>query len=210
MLDVVGISWPGGSPENTGFIVALIVGAYLLMLWLSAVVWTARDIHLRTPDPFAKLIATAIVLVFNFPGLVIYWVLRPPRTLQEAEEHRLESSALMRELQQTPPCPRCGYEIAEEYLACPKCALRLRLSCEACERVLEPGWQVCPWCMTAIPTARPQSTEPPTVPTSVNGGSDPTSEPREQQPTVVPSTPPMSATRTRVQHVQSSGVSTID
>ena len=101
MLDGVGISWPGGSPENTGLILALIVGAYFVVLWLSAVVWTARDIHQRTPEPMAQLVFTLIVLIFNFPGLVIYRVLRPPLTLQEAEEHRLESSALLRELDQT-------------------------------------------------------------------------------------------------------------
>jgi len=160
MLDAVGISWPGGSPENTGLILALIVGAYFVALWLSAVVWTARDIHQRTSEPTAQLVFTLIVLIFNFPGLVIYRVLRPPLTLQEAEEHRLESSALLRELESTSPCPRCGYEIATDYLACPRCALALRLSCQSCERVLEPGWQICPWCLTAIEVSDVEPTKP--------------------------------------------------
>lgn len=155
MLEVVGISWPGGSPENTGLIIALIVAAYMLVLWLSAVVWTARDIHLRTTEPMAQLVFTLIVLLFNFPGLVVYRVLRPPLTLQEAEEHRLESSALSRELAQTPPCPRCGCEIAPDYLVCPRCALSLRMACTGCERVLDPSWQICPWCLAAL-------TKPPT------------------------------------------------
>ncbi|MXX81678.1 MAG: zinc ribbon domain-containing protein [Chloroflexi bacterium] len=150
MLDGVGISWPGGSPENTGLILALIVGAYFVVLWLSAVVWTARDIHQRTIEPMAQIVFTLIVLIFNFPGLVVYRVLRPPLTLQEAEEHRLESSALTRELQQTPPCPRCGCEILADYLACPRCTLPLRSSCATCERVLDPSWQICPWCVTPI------------------------------------------------------------
>ncbi len=165
MLDGVGISWPGGSPENTGLILALIVGAYFVVLWLSAVVWTARDIHQRTAEPMAQLVYTLIVLVFNFPGLVVYRVLRPPLTLQEAEEHRLESSALLRELEQTPPCPRCGCEIAPDYLACPRCALPLRMTCVTCERVLDPSWRVCPWCVTAVQSEAPPppSDEPPTV-----------------------------------------------
>lgn len=161
MLDGVGISWPGGSPENTGLILALIVGAYFVVLWFSAVVWTARDIHQRTPEPMAQLVFTLIVLVFNFPGLVVYRVLRPPLTLQEAEEHRLESSALLRELEQTLPCPRCGGEIAEDYLACPRCALPLRLSCASCERVLDPEWQICPWCTTEIPKFSHEPAQPP-------------------------------------------------
>lgn len=201
MLDGVGISWPGGSPENTGLILALIVGAYFVVLWLSAVVWTARDIHQRTPEPMAQLVFTLIVLIFNFPGLVIYRVLRPPLTLQEAEEHRLESSALLRELDQPPPCPRCGGEIAADYLACPRCALPLRLSCDTCERVLDPDWQICPWCTKAIQQARSDAAPPPT--TSPGGG-----EPRNiiaeaggQQPT--PTAP-------RPTNVQSSRVPTFD
>lgn len=201
MLDGVGISWPGGSPENTGLILALIVGAYFVVLWLSAVVWTARDIHQRTPEPMAQLVFTLIVLIFNFPGLVIYRVLRPPLTLQEAEEHRLESSALLRELEQTPPCPRCGGEIAADYLACPRCALPLRLSCDTCERVLDPDWQICPWCTKAIQQTRTDA--PPPSTTSPGGG-----EPRNiiaeaggQQPT--PTAP-------RPTNVQSSRVPTFD
>jgi hypothetical protein len=168
MLDGVGISWPGGSPENTGLILALVVGAYFVVLWLSAVVWTARDIHQRTPEPMAQLVFTLIVLVFNFPGLIVYRVLRPPLTLQEAEEHRLESSALLRELEQTPPCPRCGGDIAADYLSCPRCALPLRLACNSCDRVLDPEWQICPWCRTAIEANDTHRTEPPTGPTDVS------------------------------------------
>ncbi len=162
MLDAVGISWPGGSPENTGLIVALIVGAYFVALWLSAVVWTARDIHQRTTEPMAQLVFTLIVLIFNFPGLVVYRVLRPPLTLQEAEEHRLESSALLRELEPSPACPRCAAEIAADYLVCPRCALALRMACRSCERVLEPDWRICPWCAVEI--------EPPAAEDASAGG----------------------------------------
>ena len=178
MLDGVGISWPGGSPENTGLILALIVGAYFLVLWLSAVVWTARDIHQRTSEPMAQLVFTLIVLIFNFPGLVVYRVLRPPLTLQEAEEHRLESSALLRELEQQPPCPRCGCEIAPDYLACPRCAMPLRMSCSSCERVLDPSWQICPWCVTMIKSEvpPPPSNEPPTVSVPRNILTEPTDQ----------------------------------
>ncbi len=204
MLDGVGISWPGGSPENTGLIVALIVGAYLVVLWFSAVVWTARDIHQRTPEPMAQLVFTLIVLIFNFPGLVIYRVLRPPLTLQEAEEHRLESSALLRELEQSLPCHRCGYAIAADYLACPKCAVVLRLACDQCDRVLDPDWRICPWCTAEIPGSR--SDDPP-----ASSGTPGVGEPRNiiaeagsQQPQA---RPPGSSSAA---HVQSSRVPTFD
>ena len=201
MLDGVGISWPGGSPENTGLILALIVGAYFVVLWLSAVVWTARDIHQRTPEPMAQLVFTLIVLIFNFPGLVVYRVLRPPLTLQEAEEHRLESSALLRELEQTPPCPRCGGEIAADYLACPRCALPLRLSCDTCERVLDPDWQICPWCTTTIQQSR---NDGPPASDATPGGGEPHNMITEAT-SPPPVSPPASPT-----NVQSSRVPTFD
>lgn len=201
MLDGVGISWPGGSPENTGLILALIVGAYFVVLWFSAVVWTARDIHQRTVEPMAQLVFTLIVLIFNFPGLVVYRVLRPPLTLQEAEEHRLESSALMRELEQAPPCPRCGYEIAADYLACPKCALPLRLACDQCERVLNPDWQICPWCRTTIEVGGNPPAQPPPGPTDVGAAPNMLTEPRSPQPSETPPGAP---------HVQSARIPTLD
>lgn len=204
MFDGVGISWPGGSPENTGLILALIVGAYIVVLWLSAVVWTARDIHQRTPEPMAQLVFTLIVLIFNFPGLVVYRVLRPPLTLQEAEEHRLESSALLRELEQMPPCPRCHGEIAADYLACPRCMLPLRLSCETCERVLEPDWQICPWCTTEIP--RIQRHDPPAS-SGTSGVGEPSNIIAQAGSQSTQSPPPGSPSAA---HDQSSRVPTLD
>ncbi len=145
-----GIDWPGGSPENTGLIIAIIVGAYFVALWISAAVWTARDIRNRTHDPVAQIVSTLIVLVFNFPGLVLYRVLRPPLTLQEAEEHQLETDALTRELQQNVECSRCQAEILPDYLACPRCAAILRRPCEFCNRILDPAWVMCPWCAQRV------------------------------------------------------------
>ena len=161
-LSGIGIGWPGGSPENTGLIIAIIVGAYFVALWISAAVWTARDIRHRTDDPVAQIVSTLIVLAFNFPGLVLYRVLRPPLTLQEAEEHRLETDALSRELQLAIGCPRCDAEILPDYVACPRCAAVLRIQCEACSRVLDPAWVMCPWC------ARRVETEPVAAPPEPN------------------------------------------
>ncbi len=156
MFDGVGVSWPGGSPENTGLILALIVGAYLLILWFSAVVWTARDIHQRTIEPIAQVVFTLIVLVFNFPGLVVYRVLRPPLTLQEAEEYRLESGALRRELARAHTCLNCHQDIAADFLVCPRCAVQLRTACSICERAVELDWRVCPWCAAQVtPSEQP-------------------------------------------------------
>ena len=155
MTEALQVSWPGGSPENTGLIVALIIGAYLLILWFAAVVWTARDISQRTDDGLTQFVFTLIVVVFNFPGVFLYRVLRPPLTLQEAEEHELESSALRRELAASTECPHpgCGQLIGSDFLVCPACGRDVRTACATCDRVLDAGWRVCPWCATVVDPA---------------------------------------------------------
>ncbi len=231
MLDGVGFSWPGGSPENTGLILALIVGAYFVVLWFSAVVWTARDIHQRTSEPLAQVVFTLIVLIFNFPGLVVYRVLRPPLTLQEAEEYELESSALRQELEPplVPICSGCERQIADDYLACPNCSKQLRRACEHCERALELDWETCPWCAKpvavvqaakaaqAAPAAKqtPPPGEPPvrSAPRRVAPeAARPTRPPAPPAPSAhtTPPSPPTSPAPTGTPHVPTSRVTTVD
>ena len=156
-----GISWPGGSPENTGIIIGVIFGAYAAALWLAAIVSTARDIRERTRDPLTQSIAVGMVVVFNLPGWVLYQVLRPPMTLTEVYERQLEEEALLQQLTHQLACPECGSEVHEDYVACPHCATRLQQSCGHCGKALVSSWTVCPWCTSARSdvTAIPMSTE---------------------------------------------------
>ena len=61
------ISWPGGSPENTGIIIGVVLAAYVIALWLTAVILTARDIRSRAHDPVSQLVAVLMVLP-DVPG----------------------------------------------------------------------------------------------------------------------------------------------
>src|SRR5205814_8580920 len=67
-----------------------IVAAYLVALWIASVWWTFRDIRGRTTDIFLQVAATLLVAVFAFPGLLIYVILRPPKTLAQLYEDSLE------------------------------------------------------------------------------------------------------------------------
>ena len=73
--------------------------AYLMLLSLSLVVWTWNDISARSRDIFARLLAPLMVLVFNLPGLLLYFVLRPHETLAEVYERELEAEALLQDMQ---------------------------------------------------------------------------------------------------------------
>jgi len=46
-------------------------------------------------------------------------------------------------------CPSCSFRVAEEMVACPRCATDLdKGSCRSCARALEPDWRICPYCRT--------------------------------------------------------------
>ena len=149
MLDLIpAISWPGGSPENTGIIAGVIVGAYLGAVWLAALIWTIRDIRDRSEDPITQVVAFLIVLIFNLPGWVLYQVLRPPLTLADVYERQLEEEALRQELDNRLACPTCEREVDDDYVACPQCATQLKTPCRACSRAVSFSWMACPWCGT--------------------------------------------------------------
>ena len=43
-------------------------------------------------------------------------------------------------------CPVCNAAVTEEYVVCPNCGAKLRLSCPNCSAPVEPDWKVCPRC----------------------------------------------------------------
>jgi RNA polymerase subunit RPABC4/transcription elongation factor Spt4 len=128
--------------------VALIVlVAYILTMWIAAVLWTFNDIVSRTYDAGARTLSVLLVAVFNVPGLLLYLLLRPGETLAERAELRLEMDAFAREAAERPVCPGCRRPVDQTYLACPYCAQRLATPCEGCKRNLEDSWNVCPYCL---------------------------------------------------------------
>ena len=135
-------------------VVAAILIAYAVVLWLGTLVWAYRDIRERTRDSWSHLVSLLIVVLFNLPGLVLYLVLRPRETLMEAYERRLETEALLRELpEDRGVCPRCSRVVRDEFLLCPYCRTGLREPCTGCGRALELSWAACPYCGAQGPQA---------------------------------------------------------
>jgi hypothetical protein len=66
--------------------------AFVAALWLSLVIWTYRDIRGRARDPLARILAVLVVAVLFLPGIVIYLILRSPRTLEEEYQHQLKKA----------------------------------------------------------------------------------------------------------------------
>ena len=135
-----------------------LLGAFLAALWVSLVFWTYRDMRQRSQDRLLQTLAALVVLVLGPLGLIVYILLRPPRTLEEAYQHALEEEALLSEIEARTACPGCGARTDPEWQICPACQTRLRRRCGSCSRLLELSWRVCPFCAT-LTTSRPEDLE---------------------------------------------------
>jgi len=147
---------------NIGVILQVIIalfGAFFLAFWVSLVIWTFRDVRSRSRDIFAQLLATLMVMVFNLPGLLFYFILRPQETLAEAYERSLEEEALLQDIEERLVCPGCKRKIQSDFIICPDCHTRLKKSCPNCRRLLHLKWNICPYC-GAGPASSPEQFVP--------------------------------------------------
>jgi hypothetical protein len=134
-------------------IVITVVAAYLVALWIASIWWTFRDIRARTTDIFLQIAATLLVAFFSFPGLLIYVILRPPKTLAQLYEESLEEEAFLQGIQVHNACPVCKQRVEGDFIFCPWCQTRLKRTCTRCERPLMLRWKLCPFCGQAVYTS---------------------------------------------------------
>lgn len=129
-------------------------GAFLAALWLSLIVWTYRDIRSRARDPLGRILAVLVVAVLFLPGILIYLILRPQRTLEDEYQNTLEEEALLQSIEEVPVCPGCGRRTQPEWKICPNCHTRLKKNCHKCKKLMELPWNLCPYCGTPTPGKR--------------------------------------------------------
>ena len=113
-----------------------------------------------------------VVAILFIPGVVIYLILRPARTLEEEYQQSLEEEALLRSIEDSSLCPGCGRHTRENWIICPQCHTRLKKTCHQCGKLIELPWNLCPFCGATAPGMRrenltieealqtPPSTEP--------------------------------------------------
>lgn len=164
-------------------------GAFIAALWLSLVLWTFRDIRRRARDPLARILAVMVVAILFIPGVVIYLILRPARTLEEEYQQSLEEEALLRSIEDSSLCPGCGRHTRENWIICPQCHTRLKKTCHQCGKLIELPWNLCPFCGATAPGMRrenltieealqtPPSTEPEEEPAPIDAETDETLQP---------------------------------
>ena len=127
-------------------LVGVVVAAYLVVLWAASVLWTYRDIRMRSEDLSVQVLAVGLVLFLPFGGLLLHLILRPPQTLADRYERSLEEEYLRRDIEERYVCPECQRAAEPDFLICPHCRTTLRRRCDGCERVLDLTWSICPYC----------------------------------------------------------------
>lgn len=121
-------------------------GAYLIATWFVLAVWTFRDIESRSRSVITQVFSTLVVVLFWIPGWLLYRLLRPAETLDQAYQRSLEEEYLLQDLQEMPLCPSCHHFIEDDWRICPHCNTQLREDCENCGRLVDLSWDLCPYC----------------------------------------------------------------
>ena len=131
-----------------------LAGAFLVALWLALVIWTYRDMRSRHRDRLVHILAALMVALLNLPGVLVYLILRPARTLEEEYQQTLEEEALLQSIEDQFVCPGCERHTHEDWLVCPSCQTKLRKRCHSCGRLMDLPWNICPYCGTPAPGMR--------------------------------------------------------
>lgn len=135
-----------------------LAGAFLVALWVALVVWTYRDMRARHRDRLVHILAALMVALLNLPGVLVYLILRPARTLEEEYQQTLEEEALLQSIEDQSVCPGCERHVREDWVVCPTCQTKLRKPCHSCGRLMELPWNICPYCGTPAPGMRKEGT----------------------------------------------------
>lgn len=43
-------------------------------------------------------------------------------------------------------CHKCGFDLKDDYIYCPKCKEKLKRKCEKCGKMIDVTWRRCPFC----------------------------------------------------------------
>lgn len=130
----------------------LVIAAYVAVLWVALAFYVVRDARRRTSSRGFQAFALVFGFFPPFIGALVYFIVRPPRTMEEERTLALEEMAL-RPLDDGPeqrPCPSCGRDIASDFVICPYCRTQFARRCGSCDRMLRLGWTVCPYCAEEV------------------------------------------------------------
>lgn len=128
---------------NFDNIVSYIFG-YVGVLWILFCLWVLKDINSRTKNIFVITLVVLFVFFFNIPGLILYLLLRPEKTLEEARALDLYQISQLEENLIT--CSTCRSIVRKNYGFCTVCGDSLFATCDYCGKQINPIWENCGYC----------------------------------------------------------------
>ncbi len=139
---------------------AAIFGAIAAALVGGLTLWTFRDIRARSRDILVQILATVMVGVIPVVGILVYFMLRPRETLQEAYVRALEEESLLSSIEHQEFCPTCARRVDQDMQWCPSCHTKLRTGCGTCGKAIHLSWDMCPYCGTGQTPEMPRVSKP--------------------------------------------------
>lgn len=141
-------------------VITAIAASFLIAVWISLIIWTARDIRKRSQDKLVIFLSVASIVLLNFIGYIIYLILRPTATLFQEYQQALEEEALLQSLEPQHRCSACGLAVNGNWQYCPFCQNRLMTPCANCQTLLQSTWIACPNCgLPVAETNEPDNNE---------------------------------------------------
>ena len=138
-----------------------IIVIYLVLLWASIVVWVTKDIINRTDNILFQIVAILTVLIWTPLGLILYFLIRPSKTLFERHyeewdyemEDNTDIEQVIKELERVivqnsfnSKCRSCWFSVKKDYKFCPNCRIDLIKRCNSCDKSINDKWDYCPHC----------------------------------------------------------------
>jgi RNA polymerase subunit RPABC4/transcription elongation factor Spt4 len=133
--------------------------AFIIALWVGLIFWVVRDSKRRGHETIIHFFSFILVTLLFLPGVIVYILIRNPKTIEEEYQQALEEEMILATVNQVEKCPGCDRLVEKEWQICPTCHTQLKRKCDVCDAILEMNWTVCPYCLSSI-TAN-QATSPP-------------------------------------------------
>ena len=114
------------NPHNTPVALRIIVPvlAALLLAGYTLLIGYVNGDARRRGMRYVMWTLLAIFLA-NGIGIILYFILREPLQVY---------------------CSRCGSGVQPSHAFCPRCGAGVQPACQACHRIIQPGWTHCAWC----------------------------------------------------------------
>ncbi len=119
------------------------VFVYIFVLWITVVIWVARDVVGRSRNLVFQVFVILLTIVLNIFGLLIYLIIRPQKTLLDKYHEDLEHRALA---ESDELCLKCERSLPLDFQFCPNCGEEVRKKCKKCGKLVSKTWSICPYC----------------------------------------------------------------